>query len=168
MAYGFVQFLLYIKKYTKYFKATIIFVGLLLFINFFYFFRNYNIHYPYTFSGEWQYGYRNSIEYVRSVEKNFDNIYITSDMGRPYIYYLFYTKTDPKTFRKNSIVRRDAFGFVTVDRFGKYNFLNSETKISKQNNKNLFIQTSQNVPSEANILRKFYLLNGSISLVAYE
>ena len=169
VAYGFSQFLFYIRKHTKFFKATVIFVGLLLFANFFYFFRNYIVHYSYIFSGEWQYGYRDSIEYVKSVERNFNNIYITSDMGRPYIYYLFYTKTDPSVFRNNSIIRRDAFGFVTVDRFGKYNFLNEFTKINnRKDSKNLFIQTPSNVPEKASRLKTFNILNGSAALVAYE
>lgn len=169
VAYGFSQFLFYVKRYANFFKAAVIFVGLLLFANFFYFFRNYTIHYPYEFSGEWQYGYKDSIEYVKSVEKSFDNIYITNDMGRPYIYYLFYTKTDPRIFRKDSVIRRDVFGFVTVDRFGEYNFLNGATKIdNRKNSKNLFIQTPDNVPGKANRLRTFNILNGSVALVAYE
>jgi len=168
VAYGFSQFLFYIKKHTKFFEAGIIFVGLLLFANFFYFFRNYIVHYPYIFSGEWQYGYKESIDYVKSVQDKYNKIYITNDLGRPYIYYLFYTKTDPRIFRKDSKIRRDAFGFVTVDRFGKYHFLNDTTKIDKDNGKKLFVQTPTNVPSGANILKNFYLLNNRISLVAYE
>lgn len=169
IAYGFVQLLLYMKKNVKFFEKLVIFMGLLLFANFFYFFRNYVVHYSYEFSGEWQYGYKDSISYVKSVEKNFKNIYITSDMGRPYIYYLFYVKTDPRIFRADSVVRRDAFGFVTVDRFGKYNFLNGVTKIDNgKGSKNLFIKTPGNVPSKASILKKFYLLNDTAALVAYE
>lgn len=165
-AYGFSQFLVVIKK-MKNFKFLITFLSVLLLANFFYFFRNYSVHYPHEFSGEWQYGYKDSIEYVKSVESKYDNIYITGDLGRPYIYYLFYTKTDPSIFRENSIVRRDVFGFVAVDGFDKYKFMNSETKINK-NGKNLFINTAKNVPSGANRLKNFYLLNNNISLVAYE
>ena len=169
VAYGFSHFLFYIKKHTKFFKVAVIFVGLSLFANFFYFFRNYNVHYPYTFSGEWQYGYKDSIEYVKSVQYKYDNIYITSDMGRPYIYYLFYTKKDPSIFRKDSIVGRDAFGFVTVARFGKYHFLNGATEIDhRKGNKNLFIQTPNNVPEKASRKKTFNILNGSAALVAYE
>src|SRR3989344_5657708 len=78
VAYGFSQFLFYIKRY-KSFKITIIAVGLLLLANLFYSFRNYTIHYPYEFSGEWQYGYKNSIRYVESVQGKYNKIYITND-----------------------------------------------------------------------------------------
>lgn len=166
IAYGFSQFLLAIRK-MKQFKMLAVFSGILLFANFFYFFRDYRVHYPHEFSGEWQYGYKDSIEYVKSVQDKFNNIYVTSELGRPYIYYLFYTKTDPRSFRENSIARRDVFGFVTVDRFDKYRFLSSNTKIEK-NKRNLFINTPKNVPPGANELKKFYLLNNNISLVAYE
>ena len=139
---------------------------LLLMINFLYYVRNYYVHYPYIYSGEWQYGYEESINYVKSVEKNYDNIYITNDLGRPYIYYLFYTKTDPKFFRENSIVKRDAFGFVTVEGFGRYKFLNDSSQIEK--GKNLFIKTPINVSSQVNVKKTFYLLNKNPILIAYE
>lgn len=142
---------------------------LFLIFNFLYYIRGYFVHYPYTFSGEWQYGYKDSIRYVKAVEENFDDIYITSDMGRPYIYYLFYIRTDPRVFRKDSEIRRDAFGFVTVDRFGKYHFLNNTTKINNETGiKNLFIKTPNNVPEDASRLKTFDNLNGSTALVAYE
>ena len=165
-AYGFSQFL-FITKKMKHFKMLVAFLGFLLFANFFYFFRNYYVHYPYEFSGEWQYGYKDSIEYVKSVRNSYDKVYITNELGRPYIYYLFYTKTDPSIFRERSSVRRDVFGFVTVDGFGKYQFLNSTTQISNKG-KNLFINTPKNVPPGAKELKKFYLKNNNISLVAYE
>lgn len=172
IAIGAVEFLFWLKKmqWSKRVRAIIVIITFsLLILNGVYYLHGYYTHYATEFSGEWQYGYKESIAYVKSVEKNFSNVYITSDMGRPYIYYLFYTKTDPRIFRKDSIVRRDTFGFVTVDRFGKYNFLNGATKINNgKGNKNLFIKTPNNVPSKANILKKFYLLNGAITLVAYE
>ena len=165
-AYGFSQLLLIMKK-NKRFKTIVIFLGILLFANFFYFFRNYTVHYPREFSGEWQYGYKDSIEYARSVQNNYDNIYVTSDLGRPYVYYAFYLKTDPRIFRENSIVKRDVFGFVTVDGFDKYRFPNNAMEIEK-NKRNLFIKTPKSVPPGAHILKNFYLLNKNISLVAYE
>ena len=174
-AYGLVVFLRGISN-IKYQIAKIqikylIFAMCFLFLifNFLYYIRGYYVHYPYEFSGEWQYGYKDSIEYIKSVEENFTNIYITSDMGRPYIYYLFYTKTDPRIFRKDSVVRRDAFGFVAVDRFGKYSFLNDVTKIdNSKGSKNLFIKTPGNVPEKANKLKTVTILNGSVALIAYE
>lgn len=159
------------RKISKIQIKYLIFVTffLLLIFNIIYFLHGYYMHYAREYSGEWQYGYKDSIAYVQSVEKNFDNIYIASDLGRPYIYYLFYTKTDPRIFRKDSEVRRNDFGFITVNRFGKYYFLNDGVKIdSKKGNNNIFIKTPGKVPKKANKLKIFNLLNGVAVLVAYE
>ena len=168
VGYGFSQFLLYIRSHLKLFKLIIFVLSFLLLVNFFYFFRNYNVHYPYIFSGEWQYGYRESIEYVKSVEGKYDQIFVTTELGRPYIYYLFYTRADPNIFRKNSDVNRDPFGFVSVGGYGKYKFTNKIKDFRRVNEINLYIGTPRDIPAKANILKKFYLLNGDVSLVAYE
>lgn len=162
-AVGVVAFLTSMR--AKFLLSSLLF--LFLIFNFLYYIRGYYVHYPYEFSGEWQYGYKDSIEFVKSVENNYDKIYITSDLGRPYIYYLFYLKIDPRVFRETAVIKRSVFGFVTVEEFGKYKFLNSQTAIDAST-KNLFINTPKNVPSDASIKKTFYLLNKSPALVAYE
>lgn len=163
-AYGFIQLVDLVKKR----KREISFVLLaLLFINFFYFANNYFKHYPKDFSGEWQYGYKESIAYVKSVEKNYEFIQVTESLGRPYIYYLLYTNKNPKYFRENSVVKRDAFGFVKVERVGKYVFPKDFNYKLSENNKVLYINTPYNLPENINILKTFYLLDGKPVLVAY-
>lgn len=154
------------KIKLKYLMVAICFS--LLVLNVLYYLHGYYTHYAREYSGEWQYGYKESIRYVENVQDNYKKIYITSDLGRPYVYYLFYLKTDPRVFRKEAIVKRDSFGFVSVDGFGKYSFLNKGVKIDRKNEKTLFLKTPNNVPDKANKLKTFYLLNGNSSLVAYE
>lgn len=163
-AYGFIQLADLVKKR----KRVISFVLLsLLFVNFFYFANNYFKHYPKDFSGEWQYGYKESIAYVRSVEKNYDFIQVTESLGRPYIYYLLYTNKNPRYFRENSVVKKDAFGFVKVERVGKYVFPKDFNYKLSENNKVLYINTPYNLPENINMLKTFYLLDGKPVLVAY-
>ena len=164
VAYGFVVLMDKITKYKKFIVYGLLFI---LFLNFLYFYRNYFNHYPYEYSGEWQYGYKQSIEYVKSVEKSYDYIQVTNALGRPYIYYLFYTKTDPKYFRKNAKVERDAFGFVAVRGFGKYLFPDEYSYSLSKENKVLYINSYYNVPKNATVVKTFYLLNGERILVAY-
>ena len=42
------------------------------------------------------------------------------------------------------------------------------TSNPNEDKKILYIQTPKNVPEKANMLKKFYLLNGNVTLVAYE
>lgn len=163
-AYGFVSLMNKIKK----FKSSITLILLTgLFINFLYFYHNYFVHYARIFSGEWQYGYKDSIAYVKKVGNKYDQIYITDDLGRPYIYYLFYTKTDPRFFRKSATVQREALGFVTVSGFLKYSFLRDMTYVRSKDKKILYVDRPLDAGSHK-ILQTFYLLNGNKTLVAYE
>lgn len=164
VAYGFVQLVDGIKKYKKVIVGFLLF---LLFLNFIYFYHDYFTNYISQYSGEWQYGYKQSIDYVKSVEKNYDFVQVTNYFGRPYIYYLFYTKTDPKYFRETANITRDVFGFVSVNGFGKYLFpqnYNYNLSVSK---KVLYLNTADSVPKGAKILHRFYLLNGKEMLDAY-
>ncbi|MDO8621155.1 MAG: glycosyltransferase family 39 protein [Candidatus Levybacteria bacterium] len=162
-----IGFLTVINLLKKYKKLAISILSFVLFINFMYFYRDYLVHYPREFSGEWQYGYKNSISYVESQKDNFDQIDITMALGRPYIYYLFYTKKNPKDYRKEAIIQREVFGFVNVNGFDKYRFAKNLSDIDNRNKKVLYIGIPNGVPSSANVLKTFYLLNGDKALVAY-
>jgi len=163
-AYGFVQLSCGIKKYKKIIVSCLL---LLLSINFFYFYHDYSYNYRYDYSGEWQYGYKQSIGYVKSVENKYDFIQVSNYLGRPYIYYLFYTKTDPDYFRKTANISRDIFGFVAVNSFGKYIFPQNFSHDLSNTQKVLYLDSSMNLPKTAKVLKRFYLLNGQEILVAY-
>ncbi len=167
-AYGILHVLKVVKEKLSdlRFQAIVVALMLMLAFNFLYYFHGYYVHYPAEYSGEWQYGYKESITFIRSVEKNFDEIHVSTSFGRPYIYYLFYTQTDPIFFRKTERVERDVFGFVNVKSFGKY-FFERDFSAPKHGRKILYVNTPQNVPQNASILKTFYLLNGNPAMVAY-
>lgn len=152
-------------KHIKYLIFTLTF--LFLIFNFLYYIHGYYAHYPREYSGEWQYGYKESIEYVKTVQDEYDEILITSAMGRPYIYYAFFTKTEPESFRKSVIIKRDQFGFVTVSGFLKYRFADSLGSIKGRTRKLLYIDTPGRVHPKGDVVKKFHLLNGELALVAY-
>lgn len=135
--------------------------------NFLYYFHGYYAHYPRQFSGEWQYGYKEAIAYLRSVENLYDKIYFTEALGRPYAYILFYTGYSPELFRKEAVVEREVYGFVHVRSFGKYHFIKNLNRMEKQGTKTLYFDGPEQVPKGASILRTFSLLNGNPTLVAY-
>lgn len=168
-ALGLCNFIFFINSnFKKYNLSKIIFVTLFLIIafNFLYFINNYFYHYPRIYSGEWQYGYKDAISYINNVEKKYDNIYFTNVLGRPYIYMLFYGKYSPVQFREEAKIRREAFGFVHIDGFGKYHFVDNTNSLFPKEN-NLYIDVPGNIPSSATILKNFYLLNGKKVLSAY-
>lgn len=170
-AYGFISLILENKGSILVFKrikkAIIIAVCLLLFFNFAYFYHEYFVHYKTEFSGEWQYGYKNSIDYVLGVQDDYDYVQVSNVLGRPYIYYLFYAKTDPDDFRKTAIIKRDPFGFVKVEKFGEYIFPEDFRHDEDAGKKVLYINSPYSLPDNIKVLKTFYLLNGEPILVAY-
>lgn len=162
VAYGLTYGWVMLKRYKTIFLWSVSAAIILCFI---YFLHGYYAHYPAEFSGEWQYGYKDSIAYVQSVQDNYDHIVVTSGLGRPYIYYLFYLKVPPHEFRQTAVMHRDTFGFVNVIGFSKYQF---PTTVQPVSGKTLYIvQPSEKVPAGARLLKTFYLLNGRESLRAY-
>lgn len=168
-AYGIAAILLWSKKQKiKLWGTFLPFALLILFtINFSYFYHTYFSHYAKSFSGEWQYGYKEAINYVSQNLDNYEQIRMTTELGRPYAYYLFYLKFSPDKFRSNSTIERDVFGFVNVKKFDKFLFEKDLNKEEAGNRKILYINDNYNVPKSAHILKTFNLLNGTGILTAY-
>lgn len=146
-------------------KIAIGVLGLIIFVNFIYFAQNYFVHYSREFSAEWQYGYKEAINYTESVKNNYKNIYVTESLGRPYVYFLFYSKYSPQVFRSEAKVEREVLGFVHVNSFSNYKFTKYITGIREAGA--LYITRPQEKPEQGKILKEFTLMNGEIALIAY-
>lgn len=167
-AVGLTTIFIFLYQHKKQiFRPALILLSIVILFNCLYYLHGYYFHYPREYSSEWQYGYKESITYVTSQKNNYDEIYITDALGRPYIYYLFYEKTDPKDFRRSAEVNRDVFGFVKVDSFGKYHFKDKISPKEGETKKILYVTLPQDVPESAQIIKEFKLLNGNTQLVAY-
>lgn len=169
IAYGFVSSMIFLKEriHKSWLYKVIVYVLLLiLLLNVGYYLYGYYVHYSREYSREWQYGYKQAIEYAVENEDNYDQIYITDKLGRPYIYYLFYGNVLPDDFRVDSSVQRDVFGFVNVLRVGKYSFAKN-LGLDGEGKKALFIDDPLSVPQNAFILKEINRLDGEPSLIIY-
>ncbi len=170
-AVGVTFFLLFAKRklHARYFRIVVLVFCLVGTLHTIHFLHSYFAHYKTRFSSEWQYGTQESVTFTESQKHLYDKIYITNALGRPYIFTLFYAKVDPRIFRQEQAVRRDAFGFVTVDGFGKYKFGEDLEKLeTKEQEEILYINTPERVPNGSHIVKRFYQLNGKEVLTAYE
>jgi 4-amino-4-deoxy-L-arabinose transferase-like glycosyltransferase len=131
-----------------------------------YFLHGYYGHYARETSGEWQYGYKEAVSYINEVEDKYSAIYFTESLGRPYAYLLFYKENDPTVFRRTGRIEREALGFVNVLGYDKFYFGKARDSVIYKGNV-LYIDTPKDVPGNAQVKKKFYLLNGEVSLVAY-
>lgn len=170
-AYGLYHLISNFKFQILNFKLRPFVAGLIIIaavFNFLYFIHNYFAHYSKAFSSEWQYGYKEAINFVVDNESKYDRIHITEAMGRPYIYFLFYSKFSPDKFREQAVVRKDAAGFTHVIKIAKYSFKEDVSEGVDYGERNLFINEPGRLPGKIKILKEFKRLDGVTTLVAYE
>jgi 4-amino-4-deoxy-L-arabinose transferase-like glycosyltransferase len=165
-ALGVVAFGDWARKQKKKGLFLLVIVLLFLGLNWLYFEHVYWRHYPIEYAGEWQYGYKQAVEYAQSVEDNYQEIWVTTAIGRPYIYFLFYLQEDPREFWPSAQIERETFGFVKVRSFGKYHFFD-QPDFNRQG-KILYIDKADSLPPGAKVLKTIFLPNGQEILKAFE
>lgn len=167
-AYGIYALVFKVKKNLSGFplrRTFVLTICAVILANFIYFWHSYVNQYPYEYSREWQYGYKEAIDYINREGHKYKKVYFTESLGRPYIYALFYSRYDPQKFRREADISREVLGFVHVNSFGKFYFADSFPLNPAENN--LYIDTFGKVPKDAKIVKEFKLLDGSNALVAY-
>lgn len=120
----------------------------------------YYIHWPETYSGEWQYGYRQAVEQVKEHLESVNHVFVTESHGRPYIYFLFYNQFDPKIYQQTARVKRDQFFFYHVEGFDKFTFGVSEESLPILP-RSLYVLPPNQLPKEAKKITTIYNLSGN-------
>lgn len=169
IAYGLYQAMLFIKRKFLTVSSTIggalsghprgvltayclvLLLSALLSFNIYYYLHDYYIHYPRDWSGEWQYGYKQMVNYVSLHEDKYDEIYVTNSLGRPYIYFAFYQKLALTDFLARRTADRDWFGFWDVKRIGKIKF--DFSTLPAVQGKVLIVNTARNLPADFKLLQ---------------
>ncbi len=114
----------------------------------------------YPFSS--QYGVSELAEYISQSQNKYKNIIVTDRYDQPYILFLFYLKYPPQNFQgRHNLTARDQFGFSTVRSFDKFRFekINFD-KMRTEFPNSLIIGTPEEIPKEANVVKKIYGSNG--------
>ena len=145
-------------------KIILIAAAVLFVINFFYYLHEYYVHTPIEYGYFWQYGNKQAVEEIKSLEGKYNKIIFTYEYDQPYIYYLFYNKIDPAWYQKNW----NYLGTGEVERMrrviGKYEFRDINWGQDKSLKNTLLIGTPQEIPDNAmGIIKTIYYLDGSVA-----
>lgn len=142
------------------FKKTFIAASFLtILISLIYYLHMYYVHYPVENSDQWQYGYKQAVEYVKPLYNNVDHVVVTENYGRPYVYFLIYMKIDPKTYYQTANVTRDNQFFYHVNSFDKLIFTGNPSSY-KLSGKTIFVTTPGGLPPSALPLKTINQLDG--------
>lgn len=122
--------------------------------------HTYHAHYPYHWAHSWQYGYKQMVEYVSEIQKDYDRVFITKTYGRPYIYLLLFQEFPPQQYWDTRDASRDWFGFWTVKGFDKYRFGDFEPLDTRGEEKWLLVAGPMGLPGESKPLKQIKFPNG--------
>jgi hypothetical protein len=122
-AYGIYETFLWIrdKKVLKFvvFGATII----LALVNFYHYLYLFYDVYPYKYSEDWQYGYKQAVSYVQKNYDKYDLIVFSRTYGEPYMFTLFYLKYEPAKYQNSpNLDRFESNNWIWVLKFDKFYF----------------------------------------------
>ncbi len=126
--------------------------------------HEYYVHYPQEYPSAWEYGFKDLVSYVSSVQDKYDKVFVTDKYDQPYILFLFYQKYPPSLFQGHHILTfRDKFNFSTVRDYDKFHF-----GVSSPTHRSLVAATPEEVPKSANVIKTINFPNGQPAFKAYE
>lgn len=130
---------------------------------------NYFVIYPKAYSRDWQYGYKQVVDFIGKHKDDYDEIVFTRHFGEPHMFTLFYLNYDPAKYQSNpNLVRFETNDWVWVLKFDKFYFPDLGDKgtqfvdivRSNQGKKLLFIGRAGDFPKELSRLYSINFLNG--------
>lgn len=167
---GFVFSLRRYKKSASYLKIIfILLLSAIVVISVIYYLQNYYQKYPVLYSRDWQYGYKQAVNYIARHKDEYDQIIFTRHYGEPHMFTLFYLNYDPFKYQNSpNLIRYETYDWVWVLRFDKFYFPDLGDKgtqfedIVKANpgKKLLFIGRKGDFPKELPRLYSIDFLNG--------
>ncbi|MFZ5366034.1 MAG: glycosyltransferase family 39 protein [Patescibacteria group bacterium] len=169
---GIYQTILWLKNYSRLIQCILYSIFCILYSwNFFYFLDQYFIHAPIHNSSTSQYGYREVVNFVAPIAKNYDKIIFTQKYGQPYIYWLFYTKYNPSDYQKQAYLKENPWGDVgMVEKVSDIEFRNVYWPTDRGCQNCLFIDDEFGLPDKdisqtkgAKILKEVRFLDGRLA-----
>lgn len=147
-------------KYTKLAAAGL--AGIILCLSVTRYLHQYYVHLPQRHSLEWEYGFKEVVDFIQKNQDNFSKVIITNRYDQPYIVALFYLGYDPKTYQEavKQQTAIDEFGFTTITAFGKYEFRKINWDRDSKLENVLLIGTGEEIPSNALIVKEILFPNG--------
>ncbi len=98
--------------YTTRYKIFLFLFTCFYILNYLFFLDAYFVHLPAHSSKLWNYGYREVVKSISTLEPKYDKIVIPQSYAQPYIYFLFYQKYDPQKYQKIARLDEDKNGDV--------------------------------------------------------
>ena len=117
---------------------------------FVYFLDSYFVHVPKQNSKYWEYGYKQIVETVTPIQKNYKTIKVQQSFAQPYIFFLFYQKYDPAKYQKQATLVESEYkgdvGYVT--KLDNIEFAPIDWSVNRGEHGTLFVADTIRIPPE--------------------
>lgn len=139
--------------------------GILILLNISYFFDQYFVQQNYFYSKYWQYGWKEAVNFTVNEGRRFDKIVVTnvSPLDQSYIFFLFYTKYDPKKYLQEGGTKSGSFDDEHTA-FGKYIFRPINWEKDQFEKNTLFLGRPEEIPVNFAFILRY--LNGEEAIRA--
>lgn len=136
--------------------------------NFLYYLNQYFVQQNYFYSETWQYGYKEAIDQIKSIEGKYNKIVVSNKpyLDQSYIFFLFYLKYPPFLYQKET--KFSSGGFRENHRYGKFEFRPIEWDKEIKNSKNLFVGRPSDFPANSKMIKTINFLNGKQAILMVE
>ncbi|EKD89938.1 MAG: hypothetical protein ACD_32C00111G0003 [uncultured bacterium] len=123
-AFGMLIVSVWLRNRSILWKGSVILVVLIIFVlQFVSYINNYYQVYPKLYSRDWQYGYKQVVEYIKNHYFEYDQIIFTRHYGEPHMFTLFNLNYDPAKYQNDpNLMRFETHDWVRVLRFDKFYF----------------------------------------------
>lgn len=153
-ALGIAQIGLFLDKYkitvNKFYLNKIASLSLIVIfiVSIYYFYNQYFIVFPKTQSASFQYALSQMVPFVLNNEKQYNKIIISNkdNLYQSYMFFLFYSKYDPKLYQNQGGTKSG--GFAREHKFGIFEFKPIDWSKEEKNSKTLYIGNVNDFPNE--------------------
>lgn len=154
-----------VLKFKKVWKLII---GAIYLAGFIYFLDAYFIHLPKHNSKFWEYGYKQIVETVTPIQKNYKVVKVQQSYAQPYIFFLFFQKYDPAKYQKQAKLVENPSGDVgQVEHLDNIYFAPIDWSVNRGEHGTLFVADTIRIPPEDSkdsslfkLIREIKYLNG--------
>ena len=124
--------------------------------------HEYYVHYPLDYPTAWEYGFKELVPYIESVQDKYQKIIITDSYDQPYILFLFYSKYPPEKFQYNhTLTVRDKYNFSTVKNYDKFSFQSTNWDLVRDIHNTLIVANPKDLPVGGyNVIKTINFPNG--------
>ncbi|MCL5783743.1 MAG: glycosyltransferase family 39 protein [Patescibacteria group bacterium] len=106
------------------------------------------VHFPIASSQYYLHGYREAVNFVQQNQGKYKSVVFTTKYNEPYIFYLFYTKYDPKKFQQQATFKGNGLDVGEVPKIDNIEFRPIYWPDDRSIKDTLFVGTGPELPDQ--------------------